>query len=123
MNKLDAEAYQARHGRRPYWLSLLIALDQLANALLWGYVDETLSSRAYRSAQLRIPAKRRWRLAERLINRLFWRDRLGELRHCQLAYLGELAREHSPSPPRTPPPPETPPRAGFVVFGLPVSGE
>lgn len=96
MNKLDAEAYHARHGRRPYWLSLLIALDQLANALLWGYVDETLSSRAYRSAQLRTPAKRRWRLAERLINALFWRDRVGELRHCQLAYLGELAREHLP---------------------------
>ena len=92
MNKLDAEAYHARHGRRPYWLSLLIALDQLANALLWGYVDETLSSRAYRSAQLRTPAKRRWRL----INALFWRDRVGELRHCQLAYLGELAREHLP---------------------------
>lgn len=117
MNKLDAEAYQARHGRRPYWLSLLIALDQLANALLWGYVDETLSSRAYRSAQLRTPAKRRWRLAERLINGLFWRDRAGALRHCQLAYLGELAREHSPPPPRTSPTPETPPRAGFVVSG------
>lgn len=115
MNKLDVEAYHARYGRRPYWLSLLIALDQLANALLWGYVDETLSSRAYRSAQLRTPAKRRWRAAERLIDALFWRDRLGELRHCQLAYLGELAREHSPpAPPTTP---ETPPRAGFVVSG------
>ena len=96
MNKLDAEAYVARYARRPYWLSLLIALDQLVNALLWGYVDETLSSRAYRSAQLRTPAKRRWRLAEQLINTLFWRDRVGELRHCQLAYLGELAREHLP---------------------------
>ena len=116
MNKLDAEAYVARYGRRPYWLALLIALDQLANALLWGYVDETLSSRAYRSAQLRTPAKRRWRLAERLINALFWRDRLGELRHCQLAYLGELAREHSPPSPVTPPT-QTPPRAGFVVSG------
>jgi len=96
MNKLDLTAYVARYDRRPYWLALLIALDQLLNALLWGYVDETLSSRAYRSAQLRTPAKRRWRLAERLINALFWRDRVGELRHCQLAYLGELAREHSP---------------------------
>ncbi len=96
MNKLDLTTYVARHGRRPYWLALLIALDQLANAMLWGYVDETLSSRAYRSAQLRTPAKRRWRLAERLINALFWCDRVGELRHCQLAYLGELAREHLP---------------------------
>jgi hypothetical protein len=96
MNKLDLAAYQARHGRRPYWLALLIALDQLANAMLWGYVDETLSSRAYRSAQLRTPAKRRWRLAERMINTLFWWDRQGALRHCQLAYYGELAGEHLP---------------------------
>lgn len=116
MNKLDLTTYVARYGRRPYWLALLIALDQLANALLWGYVDETLSSRAYRSAQLRTPAKLRWRLAERLINTLFWRDRVGELRHCQLAYLGELAREHSPPSPITPPP-EAPPRAGLAVSG------
>lgn len=32
-----------------YLLSLLIALDQLANALLAGSSDETLSSRAYRA--------------------------------------------------------------------------
>ena len=58
MNKLDLTSYVARYGRRPYWLTLLIALDQLANALLapalnavlrptaarFGHPDETLSS-------------------------------------------------------------------------------
>lgn len=90
--KLDIIAYEARYGRRPYWLSLLIAVDQLVNAALWGFTDETLSSRAHRCA----PAKRRWAIAERIINALFFWDRQGEARHCELAYLGELAREHLP---------------------------
>lgn len=90
--KLNIIAYEAKHGRRPYWLSLLIAVDQLANAALWGFVDETLSSRAYRCA----PVRRRWAIAERVINTLFWWDRQGEARHCELAYLGELHREHLP---------------------------
>jgi len=88
--------YQARHGRRPYWLSLLIALDQFINALLWGYVDETLSSRAFRSRH-----KRRWRIVERIINTLFFRDKQRidgrTVKHCELAYLAELHREHLPS--------------------------
>ena len=88
MTRADLSAYQAKYGRRPYWLSLLIALDQLANALLWGYVDETLSSRAHRMAG----KKKRWRIAERLINWLFF----WEPGHCRLAYQAELAREHSP---------------------------
>lgn len=90
--KRDIDKYTAEHGRRPYWLSLLIALDQLANALLWGYVDETLSSRAHRCAE----KKRRWAIAEAVIDRLFWWDRQGPVRHCELAYLAELMREHSP---------------------------
>lgn len=87
--------YVANHGRRSYWKSLLIALDQLANALLWGYVDETLSSRAYRSAH-----KRRWKIVERLINGLFFWDKqhIGGriVRHCELAYLAEWHGEHLP---------------------------
>lgn len=98
--KLDQLAYEAKRGRRPYWLGLLIAIDQLANALLWGYNDETLSSRAYRNAA-KPAAKRRWVLAEGFINQLFAWDKAviagRTVRHCELAYLGELAREHLPS--------------------------
>lgn len=32
----------------PYWLRVLIALDQFANTVLGGWPDETLSSRAGR---------------------------------------------------------------------------
>lgn len=91
----DVHEYQAKHGRRPYWLSILIAVDQLANALLWGYVDETLSSRCFRCND-----KRRWRIAERAVNTLFFWDKEeigGRLvRHCEIAYLAELHREHLP---------------------------
>lgn len=98
--KLDQLAYEAKHGRRPYWLGLLIAIDQGFNALLWGYNDETLSSRAHRSAANPNP-KAYWVVAERAIDGLFAWDReiIGGrvVRHCELAYLGELAREHMPS--------------------------
>lgn len=87
--KSDLVAYQAKYGRRPYWLSLLIAIDQFANAMLWGYVDETLSSRAHRMAN----RKKRWRVAEKVINALFF----WEPDHCRIAYQAELAREHSPA--------------------------
>ena len=89
MNRLDL--YAPNHDRRSYWLSVLIGLDQLANTLLSGYADETLSSRAHRCN-----AKRRWRVTEKIIDALFWFDSQGLLRHCELSYYGELAREHFP---------------------------
>lgn len=97
MNTLTLFEYQAKHGRRPYWLSLLIAIDQFLNALFWGYVDETLSSRAHRSAA----TSKKWRFFERVIDAVFFWDyyttSAGEhIAHCQLSYYGELAREHLP---------------------------
>lgn len=88
----DVAEYVAAYGRRKYWFSLMLAADQFINALLWGYVDETLSSRAYRCRG----KKRRWAVAEKIINTLFWRDRQGDFRHCQIAYYAEIAREHLP---------------------------
>jgi hypothetical protein len=70
-----------------HWLlQILIAIDQLGNALLNGYADETLSSRAHR-----------WDLAghslpRRVINILFfWQEN-----HCQGAYYDELYRRQLP---------------------------
>ena len=40
---------------KKYAYQLLIAADQLINALLGGYPDETLSSRIYRNACLKTP--------------------------------------------------------------------
>lgn len=70
--------------KRSYVLSVLISIDQLLNALLAGYPDETLSSRAYRCRH-----KKRWAIAEKVINAIFFWDRQGDIRHCELSFMGE----------------------------------
>jgi hypothetical protein len=60
----------------------LIALDQLVNALLGGWADETLSSRAYRENS---------RLAK-VIDTLFWFDE----NHCINSYFSERDRAQLP---------------------------
>jgi len=62
-------------------------VDQAINALFWGWPDETISSRVHREGI-------KW--AEHLINRLFWFDTQGDIKHCELAYYGEVVREHFP---------------------------
>lgn len=66
-------------------MQVLIALDQLLNALLWGFADETLSSRAYR-------ADRDGRVFGKFFRPVidtifFWQDR-----HCYDAYIAEVQR-------------------------------
>ena len=66
---------------------VLVAIDQLANALCSGYADETLSARAYRLSRDR---GRHW--PRRAIDVLFfWQSA-----HCQQAYLSELLRRQLP---------------------------
>lgn len=76
----------------PYAKAVLVALDQLGNALLSGWPDETLSSRAYRLA---ISGRLRW--PRRFIDALFFWDREGEKKHCELSFEGE--REGRQLPP------------------------
>lgn len=95
-NKLDLMKYEAKYGRRPYWLSVLIGIDQLVNAILWGYVDETVSSRAYRCGRGATKPKKKWVIAEKVIDTIFFLDKENGISHCQLSYYGELAREHFP---------------------------
>jgi hypothetical protein len=61
---------------------LLIALDQLANTLLGGWADETLSSRAYR---------RGWAAARWIDALFFW-----ETEHCAASYRAERQRLQLP---------------------------
>lgn len=76
---------------RGYLYHLAIALDQLLNAALGGYADETLSSRTYRRATQPKP-KRRWLWAYGAINTLFfWQNN-----HCRGAYEREHMRWHLP---------------------------
>ena len=73
---------------RSYLHQLAIAVDQLFNALLAGYADETLSARAYRSQH----KKRRWKILRKVIDGIFfWEDE-----HCFNSYLSEKNRKHFP---------------------------
>ena len=72
--------------RHPDGLQVLIAIDQLANTLIGGYADETISSYAYRKSLKGKP----W--LARLIDALFfWQSN-----HCQQAFQSELDRAHLP---------------------------
>ena len=79
-----------------YAKNLLVAADQLVNAVCGGWPDETLSSRAFRWSR---DGLRHWPC--RIIDRLFFWDtekREGlTVSHCQLSYESELNRAHSPS--------------------------
>lgn len=76
-----------------YLINALIALDQGFNAILNGSCDETLSSRTYRMARTK---GGNWLRFENLVNRLFWKDFVGEKRHCELSYLVEMNHGHMP---------------------------
>lgn len=65
-----------------------VALTQMLNALLGGWPDESVSSRAHRCKG----ASRRWALAARLINAGFFL----EADHCAAAYEAERSRRHFP---------------------------
>lgn len=59
----------------------LIAVDQLANTMIGGMADETLSARAYRTNSF----------MQHVINALFF-DR----NHCRDSYFSELNRKQLP---------------------------
>ncbi len=68
---------------------VILAIDQLANAVFAGSADETISARSYRMTVSPTP-KRRWVLARKLIDTLFfWQDD-----HTYNAYVAEVERQH-----------------------------
>jgi hypothetical protein len=75
-----------------YPRNLATAIDQLLNALLGGYCDESLSARAYR---WRRDGKRQW--AAQAINALFFWQK----DHVFSAYGNEQARRQLPPEYRT----------------------
>jgi hypothetical protein len=67
--------------------NILIAIDQLINAVFGGYPDETLSARCWRHRYTR-----KYRILVNIINALFfWQDN-----HCLESYNSELNRRHLP---------------------------
>lgn len=71
-----------------YARAVLISIDQLVNALLGGWPDETISSRAWRWEQ---DGTRSW--PRKLIDALFF----AEKEHCRQSYISE--REGRQLPP------------------------
>jgi hypothetical protein len=72
-----------------YIIQVLIALDQLANTVVFGYPDETLSARCYR--------EKRW--FRHVINALFFwqKDTDGNRNHCEQCYWYEQNRMDLPA--------------------------
>ena len=70
-----------------YIFSILVALDQLANAICGGNPDMTISARIGQFA----PTSRYWRTLERLVDWAFypWQGP----GHCYYAYLAERGRK------------------------------
>jgi hypothetical protein len=66
------------------WLQILIALDQLANTLLRGYADETLSARAWRNKN-----RHSW---YKVIDWIFFWQR----NHCEQSWIAERERKQLP---------------------------
>lgn len=69
-------------GDRVRLRQILIAIDQLANTLLGGMADETISARAYRND---------WTLVMRIIDWMFQ-----DPNHCKDAYYSEVFRSQLP---------------------------
>ncbi len=69
-------------------MQVLIALDQLFNAILNGWADETLSARCWRLRNHR----KQWAILRGVVDALFfWQGN-----HCEQAYQSEVLRLHSP---------------------------
>lgn len=64
-----------------YFHNLCVSIDQLANTVLGGYPDETLSSRSYRQSTVSIF----WKFMVYVINALFM-----DKNHCKEAFYLEV---------------------------------
>ncbi|GAA6939583.1 hypothetical protein AOH328_00420 [Helicobacter pylori] len=83
---------QSQSKLKTWGYHVLIAIDQLFNALIGGAADETLSSRTYRGAVLSPTPRKRWRIWYRVINALFF-----DANHCKTAYESEVKRRQYPA--------------------------
>jgi hypothetical protein len=83
---------------------IAVALDQLVNAVLGGYADETMSARCWR-----LRSARPYSWLRRAVDLLFWFQK----NHCQTAYESERLRSQLPAEYRDAP--TQPASAGFFT--------
>lgn len=69
---------------KQYILNILIAFDQLINALILGQPDETISSRAWRCKD----SSSFWKFMRRLIDTIFFWQK----DHCYYSFIAEVER-------------------------------
>lgn len=84
-----APVNQPEHKKLPYWFNVLVALDQLGNALADGNPDNTISARVGYFASNKYPCrlKRYWQTLERIIDSTF--EPIQGPGHCYNAWLAE----------------------------------
>jgi len=71
------------------WLKqVAIAIDQLGNALIGGYADETISARCYREQF----TSKRWAIMRVFVDTLLFFDK----NHCYEAHLSEMKMKQLP---------------------------
>lgn len=70
-------------------IQVLLALDQLVNAMLGGWADEALSARAHR---MKVKGHPYWGWIANAINQLFF----WQADHCLMAYEAEAKRWQLP---------------------------
>lgn len=73
-----------------YILTVLLAVDQVFNALLGGTADESLSARAWRGRN----SKTRWAVSRAVIDAIF--RCFGQRNHCRDAFESEQLRRQLP---------------------------
>lgn len=66
----------------------IVALDQVLNAMLGGWADETISSRAYRLQD----KHKHWAITRKVLDIIFFFDE----EHCKTSYYSEKMRQHMP---------------------------
>ncbi len=66
---------------------IVIAIDQLANTLVWGWADETFSARCWRKRENSF-----WGVARRVVDLIFFWDK----NHCREAFNNEMDGIHKP---------------------------
>ena len=71
---------------------IIIAIDQLFNALSWGWADETFSARCWRLRERNCF----WAFCRQLVDVIFFWDTKEGMKHCQGAFENEQKRIHMP---------------------------
>lgn len=92
---------------RSWGHEVFVAVDQVVNAVLGGYSDESISARSYRLGSRAVRAGKwdQWRVSWAVVDALFlWQDillqhktgRMPERGHCERSYYAEIDRLQLP---------------------------